>query len=704
MARQKLNPDQIPLLTPDSDWVTPKELPDLRRIGEIGLDTETRDDGLASGRGPDWAFGAGYVAGVGAAWREGNTFRKIYVPVRHPDTECFPRDQVARWVTDITRNNRVVFQNAGYDIGWLKTDMDVEAPRSIDDVGCMAVMIDENRRGDRPYSLDSLAEWRGVPGKDTAALREAAVVYGVAAKDAVANIWRLPARYAGPYGEQDPLTTLMLAHDMRPELARQGLMTPYETEMRLVPMVHEMRRRGIRLDLDRIERLRDTLAARSENVLAELGRRLHCTVGMDDIRSNSWLVNKFSQENAPFNKKRNEDTGGETASFEKDWMRASPHWLPRMVAEAKQCREAADKFCQGYLLDYAHNGRVHASINQFRTDDGGTRSHRFSYAAPPLQQMPSRPDPVEGWDVTWEIAREIRSAFLPEPGTLWFSPDYSQQEYRLIVHYAEKLRCTRAGEAADKYRSDPKTDFHNLVVELTGLTRRRAKDVNFAKAFGAGVAKFAAMTGMSLEEARSTMEQYDTEMPFVKELGKECGKKAQHCGFIRMIDGARSHFDQWESAWLEKEERERGWSEGWPMMPCSREEAVLRQTGECPRAYRAEDGSDHPWRGKRLRRAETHKAMNRLIQGSAARQMKLSMATCYEEGYLPMLQMHDELSFSLTDERVGERIAEIMRTSVETNVPMLVDAEWGPNWGEAKHTYAEALKLSKQKPKKRRVA
>lgn len=696
MARRRLNPDQIPLLTPDSNWTVPTELPDLTRIGEIGLDTETKDEGLLFSRGPGWAFGAGYIAGVCVAWREGKNKRKIYVPVRHPETECFPKDQVARWVRDITRKNRVVFHNAGYDIGWLQTDMGVPPPAVIDDTACMAVMIDENRRGHKPYSLDSIAEWRGVAGKNMSALEEAAEIYGVRKEDAVKNIWRLPARYAGPYGEQDPETTLDLAHDMRPELIRQGLIGAYETEMRLVPMVHAMRRRGIRLDLDRAERLRDALLARSEAALARLSQELKTRVGMDEIRSNSWLVSRFSQENVPYNKKTN-DKGNETASFEKDWMRASKHWLPRLVAEAKQCREAADKFVQSYLIDHAHNGRVHASINQFRSDDGGTRSHRFSYAEPPLQQMPSRPDPVEDWLITGEIAKEIRGAFLPEEGDLWFSPDYSQQEYRLIVHYAEKLGCAKASDAADKYRNDPKTDFHNLVVELTGLTRRRAKDCNFAKAFGAGVPKFALMTGMELEEAKSVMGQYDGEMPFVKELGSRCSKAASNRGYIVMIDGARSHFDRWEVAWLEKEERERGWSEGWDMLPCDLAEATMRQRGEVPRAWRADDESKHPWLGKRLKRAETHKAMNRLIQGSAARQMKRSMAECYENGYLPMLQMHDELSFSLTDPKIGEHIVEIMMHSVETNVPMLVDAEWGRNWGEAKYDFKTALKMSKKR-------
>lgn len=689
MARRKLNPDQIPLLTPDSTWTIPKELPDLTKIGEFGLDTETKDEGLMGGRGPGWAFKAGYVAGVGVSWFQGSELKKIYAPLRHPDSECFPKENVARWLKDITKNNRVVFQNAGYDIGWMEADLGVPVPRTIDDVGCMAIMIDENRRGYKPYSLDSLCKWRGIESKKMEELYEAAEIYGVRKEDAVANIWRLPARYAGPYGEQDPASTLMLAHDLREEIVRQGLLAAYQTEMRLVPMVHAMRKRGIRIDIDAAERLRDGLLARSQRALDQLSDRLKMRVGMDEVRSNGWLVRTFSNENVSYVTETN-DADEETASFKKEWMRrgcvekdGKPHWLPLLVAEARQAHEAANKFVQSYLLDYAHLGRVHASINQFKTDDGGTRSHRFSYSDPPLQQAPSRPDPVESWTMTWEIAAAYRGAFLPEEGELWYSPDYSQQEYRLIVHYAETLGCAMASEAADKYRGDPKTDFHNLVVEMTGLPRRRAKDVNFAKSYGAGVYKFSQMTGMTMEESKETIAQYDTKLPFVKELSQRCSKRADHVGYIRMIDGARSHFDDWEVQWIEKDERDRGFREGYQMLKCSRDEAEdrVRQEG-------------HPWFGKRLKRAETHKAMNRLIQGSAARQMKIAMAQCWEEGFVPMLQMHDELSFSLNDPKAGVRIEEIMRTCVETRVPMLVDAEWGPTWGQAKHTYIEAKALA----------
>jgi DNA polymerase I-like protein with 3'-5' exonuclease and polymerase domains len=326
---------------------------------------------------------------------------------------------------------------------------------------------------------------------------------------------------------------------------------------------------------------------------------------------------------------------------------------------------------------------VHASVNQWLYEEGGTRSHRMSYANPPLQQAPSRGEMFDGWPLTEENAKEFRSCFLPEEGELWFSPDYSQQEYRHIVADADNMGFDKADVAAQKYRDDPKTDFHNVVVELTGLSRYYAKQCNFAKVFGAGVAKFAVMTDKTLDEAAATMGTYDEQLPFVKQLSARCMNAADRRGYIRMFDGARSHFDAWEVSWLDREEFVRGLNEGHRMDACSREEALKRQ--QTP---------GHPWQGGRLKRAKVHKAMNRRIQGNAARQMKMAMALCGEEGHVPLLQMHDELSFSLppteAGRKTGERISEIMRTVYKCSVPFLVDAEWGATWGDAKHTFKVA--------------
>src|SRR5262245_12697707 len=239
---------QDPLFTPDTDWEPPKQLPDLRRVKHVALDRETKDEGLAGNRGPGWAYKAGYVIGVSAAWREGDKVRAFYAPTAHPDSQCFDPAKVAEWERDHAKAGvRFVMQNAPYDVGWGDVDMNVPPPPLVDDTTCMAVMIDENRLS---YDLDSLCKWRGVQGKNTKTRDEAAAVIGV---DPEKDMWRLPARYVGEYAEGDAISTLLLAESLRPQLIKDDVEAAYQLEMDLLPMVHAMRKRGIRIDLEAAE-------------------------------------------------------------------------------------------------------------------------------------------------------------------------------------------------------------------------------------------------------------------------------------------------------------------------------------------------------------------------------------------------------------------------------------------------------------------
>jgi Mesyanzhinovviridae DNA polymerase len=675
---------QLPLITPDTSWERPAELPDLRgRVAEIAEDTETRDDGLASGRGPGWAYRAGHLSGVSWAWREDGETRSIYVPVADPDTECHDRDAVRRWM----RDHRAVvpcwvYQNAPYDLGWTQADLGLDPPTGeIHDVGLAAFMVDENRSD---FRLDGMCRWRGLPGKDETLLREAVEVFGYPAADVKKHMWRLPARFKAVYAEQDAVSTLQLMASLLPEIEAESQQEAYRLERELIPMVLEMRRRGIRVGVEKAYALKDQLLAMREEKLAELRAKLGSSmIEVDHVRSPQHVERWMEAEGVPF--ERTERSG--QGEFQRDWMRAHPHWLPRSVAAIRQLTEAAEKFVQSYVLDFLHKGRLHPSINQWRTEDGGTRSHRFSYSDPPLQQAPSRPDRVKDWELTLWIAQHFRDLFEPEHGEVWMKPDYSQQEFRLIVHFAERLRCRKATMAGDRYRGDLKTDFHTIAAELTQLPRRDAKDVNFAKAFGAGKGKFAQMTGTDEDTAAARMTQYDQMMPFVKELSERCRDAADRRGYVKLLDGARNHFSKWEAGWLSKEEWSRGMRENLPMGACDREEAERRRADP-----------EHPWHLKRLRRADVHKAMSRVIQGSAARMTKRAMRECWREGVVPLLQMHDELDRSVGSERDARRTIEIMEHAARLTVPVVVDAGYGPSWGTAKKSWAEAAGQLKRTP------
>lgn len=648
---------QLPLVTPDSDWTSPAELPDLRgKVREMGLDVETKDGGLASGRGPGWATGDGYICGVSAAWREGTELFKEYYSIRHPDTpDQFSSEQVSRWIRDhAAAGVRMVFHSAGYDLGWLDADLGVD-PSSvlIEDSCALAVMVDENRNS---YRLDDLCRWRNVTGKDEAALREAAAAYDV---DPKSGLWRLPARYVGPYGAQDPAATLLLADSLRPVLAAEETEAAYRVEMELVPLIHAMRKRGIRIDLAACDRGMAELRRRRDHLLEELGRKLGTSgVTVKNCRSPDFLEKWFEEEgvSVPFTTKSGR------GSFTAEWMREHEHWLPSTVSKITQLDSAAEKFIQGFICDYVVNGRLHATINQYRSDDQkGTRTTRLSYSDPPLQEMPARDE---------EIAAIVRGCFLPEEGEKWFAPDYSQQELRLMVHYAAGARkgkgLPRAVEALEKYRNDPDTDFHQLVIDWTSLERKPAKNVTFAKGYGAKVPKIAAMIGKSRKEAEVIVDKYDREMPFVSKLSELCEEVANERGYLVLLDGARSHFDKWEPAYRSDDE---------PYYE------------ECD----YEDARSRWGPTRRLRRANTRKGMSRLIQGGAARQTKAAMLACWKAGEVPLVQMHDELGFSVADPARGAEIADMMRNATpQVRVPMKVDEEYGRTWGDAKHGWSEA--------------
>lgn len=661
---------QMPLFTPSSAWGVPPELPDLRRCPRIALDKETRDDGLAAKRGPGWRFRAGYTVGTSVAWDGANGPEGLYFPTRHPDTVNFDPEAVARWEADhVKAGVKLLYQNSNYDIGWGTVDgVPLPAESQVEDVMAMDVMCDEYQM---TYNLDDICKRLGIPGKDMAALMEAGAAYGFhTVREVKRNLWRMPARFVGSYAQQDAVALLKAADILTERLAEQKLEGAYRLEMDLVPMIVEMMRRGIRVDVEAAERAKIECLKKRDEAFRELGEKLGSSVGMEEIGKNSWLTRTFDSQGIKYpltDKGSPSFTAGTTG-----WMHKHPHWLPQLVVRADKLNNAAHKFLQSFIIDYAHRGRLHAQVNQLlgEDEDGtirGARTFRFSYSDPALQQMPSRDE---------MLAAMTRGVFLPEEGEYWGRADYSQQEYRLIVHFAHALECTKAQEAMDKYNNNPDTDYHSMVAELTGLDRKPAKDTNFAKSYGAGIPKFASMINKSVEEAQAIMEQYDREMPFVKQLAEACQKLATRRGYIRLLDGARSHFDDWELAWREK---------GEPFSP------PLHMPEFTGGTYNPDKwgGRNPHWRGRRLRRAFVKDGMNRLIQGSAARQTKLAMRACWRESIVPILQVHDELNGSFISEAQGAKMAQLMRDVVKLSVPMAVDTDYGTTWGDAKHKWKD---------------
>jgi DNA polymerase I-like protein with 3'-5' exonuclease and polymerase domains len=666
VSKGKPSPNQLPLFTPNSEWIPPTQLPDLSNEKEVAIDIETRDDSLAKDKGPGfYAYernnhNTGYICGISAAWRE----QSIYIPLRHYDTQCLDMDLVQKWLKSLSSQShtKFVFHNFQYDWGWIQAVFGIQPPFQIDDTMAMASMLDENLSS---FSLDNLCKWQGLPGKDEALLSEASAAYG--AKDKI-DLWRLPGKYVGPYAEQDAMSTLLLAQKLRPLLSEEYLDVAYQVEADLLPITLAMKQRGIRVDVDRATRLSEEIIKSCDEELLKLSKDIKTRVTIDELRRSRWLKEQFDLLHLtyPLTAKTISHQYGQ-ASFEKEFMSSHAHWFPRTCQRIKSKYDLADKFLAKFILKYAHKGRVYPSVNQFRSETGGARSHRFSYADPPLQQMPSRDD---------EYASLIRSCFIPEDREIWGSIDYRQQEYRLIVYHAELKECKGAKQAADMYRNNPDTDYHDYVAKITRLPRKRAKDVNFATSYGAGVSKFARMTGMDEEEARRVMEIYYKELPFVREVSNHYSKFAAENGYIEMLDGARNHFTLWEPMYRDfaKETEYKQKNPNINLHPCEIVEANAR----------FEDKS-HPWYREKMKRAFTHKAFNRIIQGSAARQIKKAMVDLNQAGYQPLLQIHDELGFSFARPEDARICAQIMEEAMPViTIPMLTDTKLGDSWGNLK--------------------
>jgi len=307
-------------------------------------------------------------------------------------------------------------------------------------------------------------------------------------------------------------------------------------------------------------------------------------------------------------------------------------------------------------MKHCHSdGRIHAHINQIRSDDGGTVSGRISMSDPNLQQIPAR-DP--------EIGPMIRSLYLPEEGEQWAAIDFSQQEPRILTHYAHvygKMRglpLEGAQEFVDRYNNDPATDFHTMVAEMANIPRKQAKTINLGMMYGMGVNKLSEQLDITVDEAKAIIKQYHERVPFVKGLMNGVTNRLNEKssgGSLRSILGRKCRFDLWEP-----------------------------DTFEMNKALPYREAVDTYGPTTRLKRAYTYKALNRLIQASAADMTKKAMVDIYKTGRLPMIQIHDEIAMSVKNIDEANEIAKIMVDAVPLEVPSKCDVEIGPSWGEAK--------------------
>ncbi len=603
----------------------PDELKDLREYKEIAIDLETNDPDLKS-LGSGNVINKGHIAGVAVAvegWQG-------YYPIHHEQGGNMDPKLVLKWLQDVLnqQDTTFIFHNAMYDVCWLRSaGLTIKGP--IVDTMIAASLIDENRLS---YQLNTLAKYYAGESKDEKVLIEAAKEYGLNAK---ADMWRLPPMFVGQYAEQDAKSTLKLWQRLKIEMHNQELMDIFNLETRLFPCLVDMRFKGVKVDLEKAQNIKQNLIKREESLI----KKIKNLTGVDvEIMAARSIAKAFDKLKLPYDRtaKSNEP------SFTKNFLQNHPHELPQAIAEARELNKAHTTFIDS-ITKHEHKGRIHADINQIRSDQGGTVTGRFSMSNPNLQQIPARHP---------ELGPLIRSIFIPEDKHVWGSFDYSQQEPRILVHYAKLQNLSGVDEIVDAYNAGD-ADFHQVVADMAGIERKQAKTINLGLMYGMGKNKLMAELGLMKESAEKLIKQYHTKAPFVKQLMDNVSRRANDRGKIRTLLGRACHFDLWQPVQF-------GVFKPLPLEQARKE-------------------YDEP-----LKRAFTYKALNKLIQGSAADMTKKSMVCLYENGIIPHIQIHDEVDISVESDVHAEEIIKIMEAAVELAVPNKVDYEKGANWGEIK--------------------
>lgn len=637
---------------PETGWSPPTSFPDLSRARVLSIDCETKDLELLD-NGPGWARGRGHIVGVSVGADGGGRW---YFPMRHevePEHNLDP-EKVLAWLRVTLANpaQPKVGANITYDVGWLQHE-GVKTAGPLIDVQFAEALLDERAE----VALEVLAQKYLGEGKDSNILYQWCSDYygGAIGQRQRANIYRAPPRLVGPYAESDADLPLRLAPILYKLLAREGMLDLFQMECDLIPLLIAMRMAGVTVNLPYAEQLRDDLQAREMDQQA----RLDALVGTHvDINSADSLARAFDSAGIGYNK-----TGTGRPSFTKAFLADLNTPLTKHINEIRKLAKLRGTFVESYILNSHVNGKVYCQFHPMRSDEGGTRSGRYSSSTPNLQNIPSRDE---------ELAPMIRGLFVPDVGhKQWRKYDYSQIEYRFLIHFAQ-------GPGSDEVRrlfnENPDTDYHEMALDLvapqagwdisTPLLRKQhrkpVKNINFGLIYGMGVDKLSADLGLTRVQGKALFAAYHKGVPFAKATMDACSKEALETGTISTIMGRKSRFDLWEPT---------RWGDGSIALPYDK---AIMSYGEIRRAY-------------------THKALNRRLQGSSADMLKRAMLNCWEQGIfdetgVPRLTVHDELDFSDPGgkDAAFDAMQHVLENSLKLRIPIRADGECGPDWGHVK--------------------
>ena len=644
---------------------------DLTDIDIVAIDLETSDPNLKT-KGLGAVRKDGFVTGIAIATKK----QTFYFPLAHAMTDNLPVKETWDYLNEKLFKNkdiRKVFHNAIYDVCWIRSSTGEMPQGELLDTMIAASVIDETRM---KYSLDAISKIYLNETKYKYDLTDKVKAWsdGVI-QDPMTNMEKLPYSLVKDYAEQDVNLTLKLwnifdkkldevlytkTHDDG-RVEEKTCRKIFELETKLFPCLVDMKFKGVKIDVEKARAFGKRLGKTKNSIINYIERRTGIKIEM-------WAASSIKALLDHENINDYEVTKAGLPQLPKDYLSSHKNKYLRLIAKARNFDKTQNTFIEG-LLEFVHEGRIHADINQIRSDQGGTVTGRFSMSNPNLQQIPSK-----GF-----IGKKMRELFLPEDDCEWGSFDYSQQEPRIVVHYALALGMPGTDTLLEEFNKED-ADFHQIVADMAQISRTMAKTINLGLFYGMGKIKLASELGLDRPKANKLFADYHAKVPFVKQLSIDLINFAEENKLLYTLEDRFCRFNKWET-------RDRKWNNSInrydPVDILDKEVAQKYYTDDrLNKGYVADPTYEHFT--DFYKPAFTYKALNRLIQGSAADMTKKAMVNLYEQGILPQIQIHDELCLSIKNEEQAMIVKEIMENAITLEVNNKVNYKHGKNWGSIK--------------------
>lgn len=562
----------------------------------------------------------GDLVGISLAVEEGTGY---YIPVGHRTGEQqLALEQVASALRPVMGDARKpkLGQNLKYDMLMLR----------VHGIDCAGIAFDT-----------MLAEWLIDPASRSLGLKEMADRYLGAQMTHIQELIgsgkgqismaEVPVAQAAPYAAADAEVTLRLRPILSEGMRRTNVEHLFnEIEMPLVPVLAQMEWNGIALDTPFLERMNDTLSRRLAEIESEIYAKVGHPFNINSTQQLSRVLFETLRLEPPDRRKKTSSGHFSTSADVLEELRGK-HPVVDLVLENRELAKLKSTYVDALPLQVnPRTGRVHTSFNQT-----GSVTGRLASSEPNLQNIPTRTD----------LGRQVRNAFVAQPGWLLLSVDYSQIELRIVAHAAQDeamLSAFRAGQ--DIHATTAAAVYGVPLGQVDKSMRRHAKAINFGLIYGMSPFGLSRSTGLTLAEAENFVKAYFEQFPGVKRYLDETRSLASRQGFVETLLGRRRYFPN------------------------------LAEGGNAA-----------------LRGREEREAINAPIQGTAADIIKLAMI--HLPGALEnagsqarlLLQVHDELLLEVAREELTSTariVQEVMENAYQLSIPLSTEARYGLNWGE----------------------